>query len=268
MSASPLPRRPDPALLETLRAHIRRLEGQISEDGETAGVWTLGAPEIDDALPWGGLPRAALHEVLGSSGAASGFCAGLLARRTDRGENVLWCRRRHGIYGPGLALFGIEPARLILVRGRRDIDIFWAMEEGLRSRSLAAVLGEVDSLAPTAARRLQLAAETSGVTALLLRPANETAAATPAVTRWQVSPAPGVPRPGRPGMGFPRWCVELARCRSGSAGLPRIHQTSGEARSWLVEWQDGTTRGFAVAADLRHRPAESAAQGVAVRRAV
>src|SRR5260370_81944 len=43
------------------------------------------------------------------------------------------------------------------------------MEEGLRSAALAAVVGEVGALAPTAGRRLQLACEASGATGFVLR---------------------------------------------------------------------------------------------------
>jgi protein ImuA len=42
------------------------------------------------------------------------------------------------------------------------------MEEGLRHSALAAVVGEVIRLPLTASRRLQLAAEQSGVTALVI----------------------------------------------------------------------------------------------------
>ncbi|MCH7694501.1 MAG: hypothetical protein IID50_13750, partial [Proteobacteria bacterium] len=80
-------RRPDPALLDDLRARIRRLERHAPERDDPPGALALGAPEIDGALPWGGLPRASLHEIIGGDGAASGFCAALLARFAgDRGS--------------------------------------------------------------------------------------------------------------------------------------------------------------------------------------
>src|SRR5215469_14130796 len=85
------------------------------------------------------------------------------------GGTVLWCLSRPDLYGPGLAAHGLDPARLVLVRAPRDAEILWAMEEGLRSTGLAAVVGEVGTLAAVASRRLQLAAERSGITAFLLR---------------------------------------------------------------------------------------------------
>lgn len=266
--------RPDPAVLEKLRARIRRIESPVPEDGGRPGVVSLGVDGIDGALPWGGLPRAALHEVLAvHGGSATGFCAALLARLAGAAGTVLWCRRGPGLYGPGLAAFGLVPERLILVRPRSRTDVLWVLEEGLRSRSLAAVLGETEGLTVTAARRLQLAAESGGVAALLLRPAREESDPTPAVTRWRVATAPGTGEAGggRLGLGRSRWQVELLKCRAGAVPADGARrQAFGEARSWLVEWGDGKTAGdFSVAADLRHRPAEPAdAEGRRLRIAV
>ena len=210
-SASPpiAPARPDPALLRTLRAHIRRLEGHAPQDDDAPNVIALGAADIDGALPWGGLPRAALHEVLGNDGAAAGgFCVALATRLAGDAGSVLWCRRGHDLHGPGLALFGLDPGRLIVARGHSGRDVLWAMEEGLRSGALAVVLGETRELAPTARRRLQLAAETGGVTGLLLRPGDGKMPPGAALTRWRIAAAPGT-------ADGPRWRVELERCRGG-----------------------------------------------------
>lgn len=254
--------------LEALRARIRRLESHRlaagSDDG--SGVFSLGEPNIDKALPWGGLPRAALHEILANGkGAASGFCAGLLGLLSGDDGMVLWCRRGRGLYGPGLALFGLSPERLILVRTRKQTDVLWVLEEGLRSPGLAAVLGEVDAIGMTAARRLQLAAERSGVTVLLLRPAFGKIEPSPAVTRWRIAPAPSLVVANHQGVGPVRWRVDLLKCRSGTPGAARLRNTPfGDSRSWLVEWRNGkTASGFAVAADLCDRPVEAAAHGEA-----
>ena len=237
--------RPAPALLEDLRARIRRLE---RHSGAGTAVEAEALPFIDDvidgALPWGGLPRACLNEICGGA-AATGFSAALLSRFAGSDGNVLWCRRGRGLYGPGLAAFGLRSDHLIVARGRNDTEILWAMEEGLRSASLAAVLGEAATITPTAARRLQLAAESGGVTALLLRP-TVPAAASPATTRWRVAPAPNQAADEKIGI---RWKVELLRCR-GTA-----------PRTWIVEWRNGTAGGFSVAADLRDRPFESVEEG-------
>ena len=250
------PRRPDPALLERLRASIRRIDGTAGDAnaGDTrSGVIALGAPAIDGVLPGGGLRRAALHTVAGDT-AAAGFCAGLLGRLAGGRGTVLWCRPDRDLHGPGLALFGLPPERLILVRGR-NTDLLWAMEEGLRGGTLAAVLGEVAGIAPIAARRLQLAAEAGGVTALLLDGGAGNGAPPPAFSRWRVSAVP-CPPAGRASFGQscgrpswrPCWRVELRHCRG------------GRPAAWIVEWRDGTTGGFAVAADLGDGSLEAPAE--------
>lgn len=245
-----------------LRARIAAIEG--ARRGGAKRALALGAAAIDKALPEGGLRTDALHEVIaaeaGAQGAAAGFAAGLLARATAAGGTALWCSPARtiaeagGLYGPGLAAFGLAPERLILVRGRNDTDVLWAMEEGLRSRRLAAVLGEVGALGLKASRRLQLAAEHGATPALILRPHGAEAGLSAALTRWRLATAPGAEEGSS--LGRARWRAELWRCRGGGRG------------SWLLEWCD-ETGDFAVAAELPHRPAEPAAAtaGGAARRA-
>jgi protein ImuA len=113
---------------------------------------------------------------------------------------VLWCLGRTDLYGPGLLAHGLDPARLVLVTAPRDDAILWAVEEGLRTPGLAAVVGEVARLPMVAGRRLQLAAERSGVILLLLRRWRNAAVAaaererpSAAVTRWRVAALPSAP---------------------------------------------------------------------------
>jgi protein ImuA len=225
-------------------------------------VLSLGIPAIDRALPWGGLPRGCLHEIVAadSGAAAAGFAAMLLARLAERNGIVGWCRRGPAPYGPGLAALGLDPARLIVIRPRSDTDLFWAMEEGLRSGALAAMLAEAAAAPPVAVRRLQLAAEGCGAVALLLRPAGAALAPTPAVTRWRI----GGDRTGD-GVVRPCWAVELLRCRHGAWAPGHVSGSAapaGEGTAWRLEWND-ETGGFPVAAELRHRSAAAAAAAIA-----
>ena len=119
---------------------------------------------------------------------------------------MLWCLPRPDLYGPGLAAHGLDPGRVVLVRASRDAEILWAMEEGLRAPGIVAVVGEVGSLPMVASRRLQLAAERSGITAFLLRrwrdggqAARERALPNAAVTRWRIAALPSRPMRGRAG---------------------------------------------------------------------
>jgi protein ImuA len=203
-----------PALLSALRARIARLEragaaGALSARGEDAIPLSR---TIDTALPWGGLPRAALHEILAAEpGAAAGFAALVLARA---GGTVLWIAPDPDAWPPGLARFGLSPAQLVLVRAARVQDALWAMEETLRCPAIGAALLVAGAIDLTAARRLQLAAEAGGVLGLLLRPDEDNAAPTAALTRWRIGAAPsGSSSPHA--IGDPAWRLELLRCRGG-----------------------------------------------------
>src|SRR6516162_2232945 len=242
------------ARLPELRERIRRIEQPTAA---VHGVLPFGVAAIDRVLPGGGLARGALHEILGMGGdeedgaVAAGFAAGILGRLTGAGNGgtVLWCLPRPDLYGPGLAGHGLDPARLVLVQAPRDSEILWAMEEGLRAPGIAAVVGEVGTLTAVASRRLQLAAERSGITAFLLRrwrdsgqAARERNLPDAAVTRWRIAASPSQPPWGEPGVGRPRWRVELLRCRG------------GEPACWEVEEADATGH-VSLAAALADRPA-------------
>ena len=227
------------AVLAELRGRIRRMEGIGGADGSR--FLPLGVPAVDQALPDGGLPLGCLHEVVGENdpfnSVATGFSAAILARISEQHEashqgRMIWITRGDDLYAPGIAAYGLKPERLIVVRARRDADILWAMEEALRCRTLGAVLGEIGDIDMVASRRLQLAAEASGVTGLLLRSAGRRLGATASVTRWGLSAAPSRPIDGEPGLGLPRWRTRLLRCRGGQPG------------EWLLEWHGG---GFTLA---------------------
>jgi protein ImuA len=137
----------------------------------------------------------------------------------------------------------------VVVRAPRDAEILWAMEEGLRSPGILAVVGEVGSLPAVASRRLQLAAERTGTIAFLLRrwrdggqAARERVLPNAAVTRWRITALPSKPPRGEPGVGPSRWRVELLRCRG------------GEPRCWEMEMPDATDH-VSLAAALADRPA-------------
>jgi protein ImuA len=103
----------------------------------------------------------------------------------------------------------------------------------------------------TASRRLQLAAESSGVMGIALRRwRRQTEAAdfgqpTAAMTRWRVSVLPSSPLPV-PRVGRARWLVELIRARA------------GESADFEVEACDATGR-LALRADLVDRPVQAEA---------
>ncbi|MFC3099335.1 hypothetical protein [Altererythrobacter lauratis] len=120
---------------------------------------------------------------------------------------------------------GLPPAlrhRVIHVAARGAADALFALEEGLRCRDLAFVIGEVAGnpreLGLTASRRLSLAAEKHGVPLFLVRhdAARDLGSAR---MRWQVRSAPsphGCWNPAAPGV--PSWHAELFRARAHPPG--------------------------------------------------
>jgi len=243
--------------LSALRDRIRLIERPARH-----GALPFDVSALDCALPGGGLALGAVHEISGAAGdeedgaAAAGFAAGILARLGT--GSVLWCLRQPDLYGPGLSAHGLDPARLVVVRARRDDEILWAAEEGLRAgpaSGLLAVVGEIGHLPMVAGRRLQLAAERSGITALILRrwrSAREAAAErdrpTAALTRWRVAALPSADIANEPGIGRPRWRVALLRVRGGAPGI------------WDVEVADATGH-VSLSAELADRSAAPARLG-------
>jgi protein ImuA len=186
------------------------------------------------------LALGALHEIceVGTEGAraslAALFAAGILARLPGP---VLWCLHSRDLFEQALARVGLHPD----CETWKDAEVLPAMEEGLRHSGLAGVVGELVKLPLTPSRRLQLAAEASGVIALVLRrsgPASDQHNA--CTSRWRISAAPSGPMIDFD-MGRACCQLDLLRCRG------------AEANSWTVEACDATGR-LAVPADMGDRP--------------
>lgn len=217
----------DVTYLAGLRAAIARIEaGGAALGAGPRGRVALGAHATQlDAVLGGGLARGALHEVVPAGApdraAATGFTLTLALRfaaAAPLGRRALvWitedfaAAESGALYGPGLAAFGLDPARLILVHAPQGQQALWAMEEALKCRALAAVVGELwDARACdlTASRRLALAARASGVPGLLLQARAPPASA--GATRFAVAAASGLPSPLWEGVGG---CATLAGAR-------------------------------------------------------
>jgi protein ImuA len=199
----------------------------------------FGIEEIDSRLPQGGLNAHGLNEFKpGSVRDASTALALILtlAARVHRGPVLIVLSGRaeteHGLpYGPGLSQLGLDPGRLLIVRARRLADALWTLEEGLRSGTLGAVLGLLDSgkgaMGVLPARRLVLAAH-EGRTPCLLLTGAATEGLNVAHSRWRVVTRPSAPHPLDPAApGAPRCALALERCRHGPSHV-----------SWTIEWQE------------------------------
>lgn len=246
---------PKPSLTE-LRTRIASLErGSRLAPAQTSYL-PFGLAPIDQHLPGGGLRLGALHEItptqaaLAHAAACTLFAAGILAR--TRGP-VLWCLAARDLFAPALARVGLHPDRVIYAETYHEAELLPLVEEGARFPGLAAVVGEVARTSLAASRRLQLCAEASGVTVLLVRrtpPHRAGAGTSAAATRWSVEAVPA-PRTTM-GFGRGRWRVTLQRCRGAPLGA--------DPPAWLVEACDEAGR-LALPADLANRPHPQARPG-------
>ena len=184
---------------------------------------------------------------------AIGFALSRLPR-TD--APVLWVQDRLSRKEAGRPMLaGLRTTRpIIMVDLSRAADVLWAMEDGLRCRSLAAVIGEIWGDPPvldfTATKRLAMRAEAAGVSCWLIR-----RAASPDLSaardRWRISTLPSAANPhDAQAPGAARWSLDLFRSRRRKPGQwvatydapsDRVH-FAAPVRDRTLEPRDGAGR--------------------------
>ena len=195
-----------------------------------------------------GLARQPLHsEIFACTREASGAGTALAlvleairvgeAGRDERPEKqtVLWVQDAAAVRLTGRPYRAGLPEelrrRLVHVTARDAADALFALEEGVRCRDLACVIGEITgnprALDFTASRRLSLAAEKHGVPLFLVR-LDAARDLSSARMRWQVAAAPSpAPRWNAEAPGPPTWRAELFRARDHAPGEWILHHDQG-----------------------------------------
>jgi protein ImuA len=230
-------------------APLSALRARIATLGHDRAVYSnarmsFGHGPLDAWLD-GGLKRAQLHEIFTEdaedAGSVAGFAAMLALIAQDEGRSLVWLRTRQAerrggrFHAAGFAELGGDPGSVLLAVVPDTISLLRGAVEALRCAGLCAVIAECWGYSPEldlmASRRLTLAAERSGVTALMLRAGANPAPST-ADTRWSIRSAPSrsmeACAPGHPALD-----LTLLRRRGGPA-----------EKSWRVEW-DRERRCFA-----------------------
>ena len=114
--------------------------------------------------------------------------------------------------------FGVNAQNVVFIDLVKEKEILWVTEEALKCEGLAAVITEIADLDFAQSRRLQLAVEQSRVTGILLRKKPKRLTTTACAVRWQILPQPSQLPDGLPGVGDPKWEVNLLKVRNGHTG--------------------------------------------------
>lgn len=220
--------------INLLRARVAAVERQRAV--ATPALVPMGHAAIDQAIG-GGIMRARLHEIFAASaddsGSAGGFAAMLATQIARPRATIFWLRERSAearggcLHAPGLAELGLDPGRVVLGVMDDPLGLLRVAAEVVRCPDIDVAVIELwrmpRALDLTASRRLAVAAQASGVTALMLR-ADAEPTPSAAHSRWAVTSTSAVPLEADV-PGYPTFEVQLLRQRGGSAD-----------RRWQVEW--------------------------------
>jgi protein ImuA len=213
----------------------------------------IGLGPIEANFPNGVFPKGVIHEFINTSpehaAACGGFLGGLLASLMQEGGICVWISVSRKLFPASLQAFGVEPDRIIFVDLGMEKEVLWVMEEALKCNGLAAVIGELDEISFIQSRRLQLAVEQSRVTGFILRGNARKLNTTACVARWKITAIPSETEEEMPGVGFPRWKVELLKVRNGNPGL------------WEIEWAEDHFRPLTKEIDTIDLPKQIAQVG-------
>lgn len=215
----------DKSVIEELQRQILKLQGNQAPVDQSQ---SLGLGALEHAFPGKIFPRAGIHELISvnpeSAASTNGFMSVILSALMQQTGSCLWISTRRSVYPPALKAFGIEPERILFVDVNTVKEALWATEEALKCNALTAVIGEFTALSFDESRRLQLAVEQSKVTGFIHRYQPKIENTVACISRWKISPLFSDLPDQLPGMGFPRWNVDLLKVRN------------GKPASWQVQW--------------------------------
>lgn len=192
----------------------RRLWRGRARPAPVDGIPT-GLSALDDALPQGGWPAAALSEILLPMDGVGELQLVLpaLAALASRERPVMLVTPP---YLPGVAGWsarGLDMRHVLITQAASSVETLWAMEQCLRSAACSAVLGWPREADDRALRRLQVAADTGQTPAFVFRDRRHAEHASPAALRIELETRP-VPQ------------LRVRKCRGGQppshpVALPR-----------------------------------------------
>ncbi len=219
-------------IIAQLERDILPLQGlkSLSTDNDVK----IGFSGIEHAFPNATFPIGCTHEFLYTLvediAPTTGFIAVLLSKLTQFDRAAIWISASRTVFPAALNRFGIAPHNIIFVDLQNEKDVLFAMEQSLQCKRIATVIGEVKNFSFKESRRLQLAAEQSRVTGLLVRHQPKILNTTACISRWRITALPRELPDGMPGIGSPRWNVELLRVRNGKPGAWQLEYSSNRLK--------------------------------------
>nr|WP_239030010.1 hypothetical protein [Nereida sp. MMG025] len=184
-----------------------------------------------------------MSEVFAGAAADASALGFVLSQLPEKDAPILWVQDRVTRLESGVPyLHGMSNVTLIQISVSRAQDALWALEEGLRSSALRAVVGEIwgdpKALSFTATKRLAMRAEASGVPCWLVRRA-AAANLSAARDRWRLNSLPSAPNPhDSHAPGDARWQADLFRTRR------------GKPTQWVATHERATDRVYLSAASV------------------
>jgi protein ImuA len=188
----------------------------------------IGCFEIEQAFPNTSFPIGCTHEFithnLQDAASTNGFVTAILSKLLTLGGACLWISTSRTVFPPALTTFNVKPEQIIFIVLKNESEVLYATEEALKCNKLVAVLADIKNLSFKESRRFQLAAEQSRVTGFIIRHQPRVINTIASVSRWYVKSLPSAIEDNLPGIGFPRWKVELQKIRNGTP------------TTWIIEW--------------------------------
>src|SRR4249919_1997708 len=159
-----------PCTLQPL-LHDRRLWRGQEAPARDFSHRATGCAALDEALPGGGWPEAALVELLIAADGLGelSLLLPMLAALTQSQRPVLVVAPPYRINAPAWQAAGLRLSQLHVLEAAPK-DALWAMEQALRAGCCGAVLGWPMQADDHALRRLQVAAEAGRTLAFAFRP--------------------------------------------------------------------------------------------------
>ena len=148
-------------VFNTLKNQLQRPKASISS----------GYPALDACLPGRGWPLGSLVEVLlpDAGHGEQQLLLPVLKQLQQRNRQLVWLQPPQLPYPPGLEARGLASRQQWLVQPGNNREALWSMEQLLQSPQCGAVIAWLQPMGQHSLRRLQLAAETGGNLAVLVR---------------------------------------------------------------------------------------------------